>query len=390
MKQIIHEFIDHFIEDREKYKQIRESLLSNLILLSEIPAPTFNEIARAKALVKRFTSYEMLNCSVDEMGNALGIIPGKSNDNNILVVAHLDTLCDESMDHTVSINTDNVSGAGIGDNGLGLAAMATLPYILQQYNIELDSNLILMGSARSLGMGDIEGIRFFFNNYPGSISSGLCLEGVKLGRLSYSSIGMLRGELVYQIPEEYDWTKFSSEGALVNMNEMINKILEIPLPRKPKTTIVLGSIKGGTSYNTIPTKVTLRFEIRSESDEVVDQLTNEIDNLALEMSSLTGANVEFKVHARRKPGGTLFSHPLNMVAREIHGKLDIKTRLSPSTSELSAFIARGIPAVTIGLTDGENMGEENEQIELSKLDQGLAQLIGLILSLDKGFNDDEN
>lgn len=390
MKQIVNEFIDHFMEDRDAWKEVRETLLSNLILLSEIPAPTFYEYDRANALVNRYTGYEMLNCSVDEMGNALGIIPGKSNDNNIILVAHLDTLFPETVDHTVSINTDSIIGPGIGDNGLGLAAIATLPYILQRYDLQLESNLILMGSARSLGMGDIEGLRFFLNNFQGTIASGLCLEGVKLGRLSYSSIGMLRGELVYQIPEEYDWTKFSSEGALVNMNEMISKILEIPLPRKPKTTIVLGSIRGGSSYNTIPTKVALRFEIRSESDEIVDELTQEIDNLALEMSSLTGANVEFKVHARRKPGGTLFSHPLNRIAREIHGKLDIKTRLSPSTSELSAFIARGIPAVTLGLTDGENMGEENEQIDLSLLDKGLAQLMGLLLTLDKGYSDDEN
>lgn len=390
MKQYVNEFIDHFLEDKDSYREIRETLLSNLIFLSEIPAPTFDEYARANALVNRYSGYEMLNCSVDEMGNALGIIPGKRSDSNILIIAHLDTNFASTVDHALSINTDTVIGPGVGDNSLGLAVMATLPYVLKKYNLELDSNLILMGSARSIGMGDIEGLRFFLNNYQPNISAGLCLEGVKLGRLSYSSIGMLRGELVYRIPEEYDWTKFSSEGALVNMNEMITKILEIPLPRKPKTTIVLGSIRGGSSYNTIPTKVSLRFEIRSESNEVVDQLTREIDNLALEMSSLTGANVDFKVHARRKPGGTLFSHPLNMVAREIHSKLDIKTRLSPSTSELAAFIARGIPAVTVGLTNGENMGEENEQIDLSPLDLGLAQLMGLLLSLDKGFTDEEN
>ncbi|MDA3852247.1 MAG: peptidase dimerization domain-containing protein [Spirochaetaceae bacterium] len=390
MKQFVNEFISHFLKDKEGYNEIRETLLSNLILLNEIPAPTFKEFERATALVKRYAGYEILNGSVDEMGNALGIIPGKNSENNILVVAHLDTHYDSTVDHNVSVNTDHIIGPGVGDNGLGLAAMATLPYLLKHFNLELDSNLILMGSARSLGMGDIEGIRFFLNNFKGNISSGICLEGVKLGRLSYSSIGMLRGELVYQIPEEYDWTKFSSEGALVNMNEMISKILEIPLPRKPKTSIVLGSIRGGTSYNTIPTKVALRFEIRSESNEVVDKLTQEIDNLAMEMSSLTGANVEFKKHARRKPGGTLFSHPLNRVARDIHSMMNIKTRLSPSTSELSAFIAKGIPAITIGLTHGENLGEENEQIDLSLLDKGMAQLLGLLISLDRGFEDEED
>lgn len=390
MKPLVEEFIDHFMEDSESYREVQENLLSNLIALSEIPAPTFSEINRANVLVNRYTGYEMLNCSVDEKGNALGILPGKKDEKNILIVAHLDTLFQETVDHTVSIYSDYITGAGVSDNSLGLAAMATLPHILQKYNLELDSNLILMGSARSLGMGDIDGLRFFLNNFNGKISSGLCLEGVKLGRLSYSSIGMLRGELVYRIPEEYDWTKFSSEGALVNMNEMITKILEIPLPRKPKTTIVLGSIHGGTSYNSNPTKVALRFEIRSESDEVVEDLREQIDNLAMEMSSMTGADVQFKIHARRRPGGMQFSHPLNLTARQIHSKLDVKTRLSPSTSELSAFIAKGIPALTVGLTNGENMGEEDEKLNLPPLRTGLAQLLGLLLSLDKGFDNETN
>ena len=105
-----------------------------------------------------------------------------------------------------------------------------------------------------MGIGDLEGIRFILDNYKRTFSAALCLEGVRLGRLSYTSIGMLRGVISYSIPEQFDWTKFDSVGAIVDMNDIINKILEIPLPRKPRTTIMLGQMEAGTSYNTLPTK----------------------------------------------------------------------------------------------------------------------------------------
>ena len=199
---------------------------------------------------------------------------------------------------------------------------------------------------------------------------------------------MLRGELSYRIPEQYDWTKFNSVGAIVDMNELINRILEIPLPRKPKTTIVLGQMEAGTSYNSLPTKARLRFEIRSESDEIVSGLATKIRNLAEEMTSLTGAHVRFKEIARRKPGGTDFSHPLNTIGREILKKLGVTPRITPSTSEVAALIDKGIPAVTIGLSNGENAGEIDETIELEPISKGLAQLLAILKAIDMGCADE--
>ena len=379
------EILDRLPEYDKKIDEFKETLLTNLIMLSEIPAPTFEEHQRTHFLLNRFTEYNLQNCSEDEKGNALGIIPGDSRDSNILVVAHMDTPFSSKVDHTITVQPDKVLGPGVGDNGLGLAALATLPLILEKLNIKLESNLILMGTSRSLGSGDIEGLRFFLDNFKRPITAGICVEGCKLGRLSYSSIGMLRGELRYQVPDEYDWTRFNSVGAIVNMNEMINKILEIPLPHKPKTSIMLGSIRGGSSYNTLPTKANLKFEIRSESDDMVEDLAVRIRSLTEEMTSLTGADVRFVEMARRKPGGTQFSHALNRTSRSILEHLGVTPRLSPSTSELSAFIDKKIPAVTIGLTNGERMGELEEMIEIEPIKKGLAQLIAMLQAVDKGY-----
>ncbi|MFP4153314.1 MAG: M20/M25/M40 family metallo-hydrolase [Alkalispirochaeta sp.] len=379
--------LDRLPEFQAAARDISEILLTNLVMVSEIPAPTFDERRRMEFLLDRFNEYDLQNTSTDEAGNALGILPGRGGERNILVVAHMDTVFPAKVDHTVSIEPDAVSGAGIGDDSLGLAAMITLPVLLKELGIELDSNIILMGSARSLGRGDIEGIRFFLDNKNVPISTGICVEGVKLGRLSYASIGMLRGEIDYLVPEEYDWTRFGAGGAIVNINDVINRILEIPLPRRPRTSIVFNSVEAGASFNTIPRQARLQFEIRSESGEIVQRLGDQIGDIAAETSSQTGAEVSFNVLARRQPGGIAFSHPLASHARSIIKALGVNPRISPSTSELSAFIDKGIPAVTIGLTEGEQHAEENERLATEPIYLGLAQLIGLLLAVDGGFID---
>jgi acetylornithine deacetylase/succinyl-diaminopimelate desuccinylase-like protein len=373
----------------ERLAELTEIMLANLVMIAEIPAPTFSEQRRMEFVLERFNEYRLQNCSTDEAGNALGILPGEVGDRNILVVAHMDTVFQAGDDHTVTIQPGWVSGLGIGDDSLGVATVTTLPLILDQLDIRLDANLVLMGSARSLGRGDIEGIRFFLNNAEMPISAGICVEGVKLGRLSHASIGMLRGEIRYDLPEEYDWTRFGAGGAIVNMNETINRVLEIPLPRRPRSTIVFNSIESGESFNTIPTHGSTQFEIRSESGNIVRELEDMIENIAAEVSSQTGTDVTLERLARREPGGIQFSHPLAASAREVMKSLGINPRISPSTSELSAFIDAEIPAVTVGLTDGENLNEPDERVEIEPMTKGLQQLVGLILAVDKGHCDED-
>ncbi len=371
-----------------KLKELSELILANIVMIGEIPSPTFGEEARVRFLIERFAENRMLNCSTDEKGNALGIIPGERGDSNIMIVAHTDSIFDNKVDHTIGVQPQYLTGPGIGDNALGVAALASLPAILEHLNIKTKSNIILMGSSRSLGKGNIEGLRFFLDNSKLPISAGLCVEGVRLGRLSYSSIGMIRCELKCRVPEQYDWTRFGAVGSIITINEVINRILEIPMPKRPRCNITFGSIEGGKSFNAMASKAVLKFEIRSESEEIVSDVFKKISNIASEVSSHTGEEISLDILARRHPGGIDFSHPLTSAAIQIMNHMNIKPRISPSTSELAAFIANDIPALTIGLSAGDNMNQLDESIEIEPIYTGLAQLAAMIETIDGGYSNE--
>ncbi|MBL7017100.1 MAG: peptidase dimerization domain-containing protein [Kiritimatiellales bacterium] len=384
----VEEIISDLPAIREVCFSLRETLLANLVMLGEIPAPTFKEQARVDFLMQRFSECGLTNTSSDECGNGLGIFPGKNRKRNILLLAHADTVFSERRDHTVSVHADKICGPGIADNSLGLAVLATLPTILEKLGVELDSGLVLMGAARSLGRGDLEGTRFFLENNKLPLTAGICVEGVKLGRLSYASAGMLRGEVTCRVPEEYDWIRRGTTGAILVMNEVINRILGIALPRKPQTSIVLGSVEAGEGFNIIPTEATLRFEVRSEDSDIVERISGELEDIMEDVIAQTGSEVTLDIVARREVAGLKIGHPLVKETREIMSALDLHPHITPSISELSALIANDVPAITLGITDGERLHEQRETIKIDPIFTGLTQLIAVLLAMDGGFCDE--
>ncbi len=365
----------------------KEVLLANLVMMGEIPSPTFGESERIEFLLNRFNEAGLTESSVDDGGNGIGLLKGTNGENAILINAHADTVFSAKTDHTMQVLSDKIVGPGVADNSLGLAVITTLPYLLEQLKIELNHDLILLGGTKSLGRGDLQGIRFFLNNNNFKISQAICVEGVQLGRLSYSSIGMLRGEITCRVPESYDWSRFGDASAILTLNEVINKINDMRLPKRPRTSIVMGSIVGGTSFNTIARDATLGFEVRSESQEVVDSTGQTIEDIVMEVSSKTGDEVELDIFARRSPGGIPYAHPLNKCARNVMDSLGIEPRLAPSTSELAALIDKQIPALTLGITEGDRLQKSDESIMIEPIFKGLAQLIGIIKSIDGGLCD---
>jgi tripeptide aminopeptidase len=380
---VLDQILKSMPEVSSQLKDLREIILANLIMIGETPAPSFKEERRIKLLLDRFTE-SGLNASADEAGNGIGILEGLNGDRNILIVAHADTIYGEKVDHSFTITPDEVIGPGVADDSLGVAVLASLPTILDRLNITLKSNLILMAGTKSLGRGNLEGLRFFLSNSKVPIHYGLCVEGVKLGRLSHKSIGMIRGDITCAIPEQYDWSRFGTSSAILTLNEVINKINDIRLPKRPKASIVMGSIEGGGTYGNVATQAKLKFEIRSESAELSREIGDRIEEIVLELSSVHGENVSLDMFAKREPGGIPFSHPLVRCTRQIIQGIGIEPRLAPSVSELAAFIDHNIPALTLGVTAGDHLNELNESVEIEPIFKGIAQIIATIQAIDGG------
>lgn len=363
---------------------MRERLLANLVMIAQIPAPTGEEGNRVRFLLDRFAEAGLGDVAADEVGNAVGRLQGRRGDRNILLLSHLDTIFPGNLDHNVAVEADRVIGPGVGDNALGAAIVSMVPAVLEHLQLRLDSNLILLGSTSSVGRGNHAGIRFFLDHLPESVDYGICVEGMQLGRLNYFSIGTARGDITCNVRPEPS-RSYGSESALVVINHIINRILGISTPNRPYTVIRMGKMRAGVAYDVEPDHAELGVEIVSHSDEMIDHVHGQIEDIVSEMSARHAVEAYLDLFFKTRAGGIPFSHPLVKGVLEVMHSLGIEPDQGHSPSELSELIARDIPAVTLGITRGEkSLKKRPDHVLIDPILTGVAQLVGVILAVDEG------
>ena len=95
----------------ETIKSIRETIITNIVLIGQTPAPTFKEKKRTSVFMERLAEFQVDECTTDGYRNPIGIIKGTSESKPpIFVVAHLDTIFDKDVDHYYSIQENTITG----------------------------------------------------------------------------------------------------------------------------------------------------------------------------------------------------------------------------------------------------------------------------------------
>ncbi len=378
-------------EFRQAVAGLQEVLLANLVLLGEIPAPTFGEERRVNLFVERLAEQGLQNCAVDEWGNGLGVIPGREGREAILLATNADTFDSREIEQAIEIRADRVIGPFVGDNSLAMASLATLPALLDKLEMSFDADIVLLAAARTLGRGNLEGLRMFLDNTAMPVRSALWLESVQIGRLNFSCLGMARGEIICRLPENYDWAAYGAAGTIIPMADVINRISAIALPRRPLATLVLGQIHGGISHQNIARETRLCFEARSESADILDDLIRKMIDAVDEVSAASGLRLELDIFARRAPGKLDIAHPLPRHARAVLAELGLAPMIYPTTSGLSALMDAHIPALTLGFTLGtrsHDLAEIEEYLDIASLPAGLAQALGMLPAMDGELEDE--
>jgi acetylornithine deacetylase/succinyl-diaminopimelate desuccinylase-like protein len=383
-KETVSELKQSIQRNRAILREMQEILLANVVMAAEIPSPTGGERRLSRFLSDRFTECRLNDIAEDEAGNMAAVLPGRNPHRNILLIAHIDKIWPESEDHTVSVGVGSMKGKGIADNSLGVAVLATLPLLLERLGLEFESNLILLGTSRSFGRGDLGGLRFFLENTDRKIDAALCVEGMDLGRLSYSSLGMARGEVIVENLKESQKVDLATSGVISFLHGLIGRILEMNRSYYPESRILLGTVEAVSGFNVPPTTGKLQFEIRGTDAAKVSGIEETVVSLAEEMQrEFEEVDVTVEMIAHRKPGDLGVSHPLVQKAREVLGELEVKPKVEPSISELAALLQAGVPALTLGITRGSNRHSSRESISVAPIFDGLAQLVAMLEFMDR-------
>ena len=88
-----------------------------------------------------------------------------------------------------------------------------------------------------------------------------------MGRLLYAAIGSHRYRFMITGPGGHSWTNFSECPSAVHAMCLAGaKVAHVKVPEGPRTTFTIGTIKGGTSVNTIAASCQVDVDMRSLDD----------------------------------------------------------------------------------------------------------------------------
>ncbi|MEE8433094.1 MAG: hypothetical protein V3S16_17740 [Candidatus Desulfatibia sp.] len=386
--------MDHYLDKLPDFvntiKSIQETIITNIVLIGQIPSPTFKEKRRTQALMERLAEFQVDECSTDGYRNPIGIIRGTSGPKPpIFVVANLDTVFARDVDHYYTIKENSITGAGILDNSLAVGILVSLPEIIRALDLRFESDIVLAGVIQSIGKGNLRGIRHLLKTWNTPIRGAVCIESAELGRLNYYTDGMIRCEVECNISVANGWEHKFKPNAILVINEVINQIQKLRLPQKPRSRVIFGKTSGGFKHGMIAYDAMLGFEIQSDSDRMVKSIFNDIKDIIGGISHEYEVDLKLKTISSLNASRLKFSHPLVKSTVAVMKKLEIEPISEPSESELSIFLAKKIPAVTLGVTRGENHHQVNAKVEIEPIYKGIAQIIGVMMAIDRGVCDEK-
>ncbi|WP_078544579.1 M20/M25/M40 family metallo-hydrolase [Litchfieldia alkalitelluris] len=323
--------------------------------ITEIAAPTFSEEIRGEDYRKRLIELGIRDIEVDEVGNVFGFRPGTGNGPRLVVCAHLDTVFPEGTETKAKVIDGKIFAPGISDDGRGLAVVLTLVRALNTASIETEGDLIIGATVGEEGLGDLCGVKALFENRI-DIDGFISIEPGSPEGVIYLGTGSHRYHVTYRGPGGHSFGNFGTPSPIHALGRAIAMISEIETPDEPKTTFNVGIISGGTSINTIAEEAAMFVDLRSNSQEELQQLDEKVRNVinqaAIEENerwNSDGITVDLKLVGNR-PAGTQPSDAIIVQTALAASKaLGFEAVLAGALStDSNVPISLGIPAVTLG------------------------------------------
>ncbi|MGV3687112.1 MAG: M20/M25/M40 family metallo-hydrolase [Daejeonella sp.] len=343
----------------EIIQELEPTSITELIELTQIPAPPFMEQKRAKRFKEMLREAGIDSVWVDEAGNVLALRRGTGNGKTVLFEGHLDTVFPLDTDVTVKMRGDTLFAPGIGDDTRALSVVLTVMKAMNKAAISTESDILIAGTVGEEGLGDLRGVKHLFKPGNLKIDSHIALDGGEIGALLTNGLGSVRYKITFKGPGGHSWGAFGLPNPHHAMGKAIDYFSTAAgalVASGPKTSYNVGRIGGGTSVNSIPFESWMEVDMRSVSPDKL----KDIEQILLNQVNKAIHEYNFKIKTKEKltahfekigerPSGTQ-SPDLPLIQKGLAAIEYFKAKPSITTGSTNSNIpiSLGIPSITIG------------------------------------------
>ncbi len=328
--------------------------------ITRIPAPPFQEAARATWFLDRFRELGLAAVHTDEVGNALAEFTPTPDPASprILISAHLDTVFPAEASCEPTAQPPRYLAPGISDNGAGLAALLALIAALRFASIVPPEPLLFAANVGEEGEGDLRGMRHLFTaGHPSTrIAAAIALEGPGNTSVVTRALGSLRLRATITGAGGHSWADAGTPNPIYLLSRALANLSWLPLPTEPRTVLNAGLISGGTSINSIPASASVLLDLRSTDPGEIDALYTQVQQhlqAAVDTANATSSRtppvqLHLEVLGRRPAAELSPEAPLLQTVRAVDRHLGLRTETRIGSTDANIPLSLGIPAVALG------------------------------------------
>ena len=370
----------------ETFSQDRKAILELAIAIQQIPSPTHAELERANFVEDQFHKIALTDVGQDSLHNAFARISGNAGERPVVVSAHTDTVFPVGTDLSVRFENESqpdqglIYGPGLADNSLGVAGLLVLASAIKKFELKTRSDIWFVANVSEEGLGDLKGMRAIVDRFDNQ-AHYIVVEGGSYGHIFHQAVGVKRYELSVETQGGHSWGDYGSANAIHLLSRLVSALDDIELATKPKTTLNVGVIEGGTSINSIAARASCQLDLRSTAPEALAHLVKDVAGMVDKANKGSEVRVTMTQIGNRPAGYMPLQADLVKWAADALAEVgnDRVSFLAGST-DANIPISRGIPAVCIGLASSGNTHRMDEFLDPAHLAQGLGQLLLLTLA----------
>ncbi|HTW62414.1 MAG TPA: M20/M25/M40 family metallo-hydrolase [Terracidiphilus sp.] len=368
--------------------------------LVSIPAPLRGEQARAEWLGRQFSAAGLTAVEIDAVSNVYGTLPARhlppeSTGPVIVLSAHLDTVFPRETPLKPVLEGDRLRAPGACDNGAGLTGLLAIAHALAHAQVDLPVPLVFLGNVGEEGEGDLRGMRHLYTQTAlgTRVAAHIVLDGAGADGAVTQAVGSWRFQVSITGPGGHSFTDAGTPNPIAAMASALSALAETALPGEPRTTMNLGTIRGGTSVNSIPETAQATVDFRSTSGDqllrletalhrAVEDAVERCNAQARDAGSASKGPLIFAITriGDRPAAGLAGDSPLLDALRAVDRHLGLRTDLRLGSTDANLPLSLGVPALSIG-AGGEGGGAHTLAEWYSAKDRELGLRRVLLLTL---------
>jgi len=372
------------------------AIVDEWIRLTEIPAPSGMEQARAEYVRAELQELGLADIRVDEMLNVSGVRKGTGGGPSVVFAAHLDTVFPAGTDLTVRRDGDVLRAPGIGDDTGNVVAMLEAFRALDRAGIQTRGDLIFLATTQEeVGL---KGAKYWLTEAQSRPDMFVALD-MPSNTVMYGALRIEMMKFHFSAPSVHTVYSRDAPSPAKALAGAIEAVYGVPLPpiasgagARRLPVVNVGMVGGGTVTNAVPGETWFTVDLRSLDTATQDRLRTAVMDAARRAAEDERVAFRFEYVVENEDYSQALSkeqrlaHPLVTTAVDAANHFrrpgsEPVVPLDVGNTDANFAVSLGIPAIATGTFISRNDHQLEEYAEASSIVPGVKQLISLAVAL---------